>query len=517
MTTALNSPKGSARIWAPPAGEVTTLVAVDSTGATWPAGTRILVGASSDLLAAGHELGTVSIATSTATWALSEADCDDLRAHTRFVLQVPSGASYDGVLAGPIILEGAWSGSHSIQTIGTVAVGPRGPEGPTAVSADAGNAATLGTDSLLFVPAVPTEDIEGAVIDYLTANPPAAAVDSVNGQTGAVTLDAADVGADPAGTAAGLVGALAIPDSPDDIGAASAAHSHVLADITDYAAPDLSGYVTTTDPRLTDARTPTAHTHSAADVDSETATDGFVLTADGLGGAAWEAVPAGGSPALDDLSDVATTGAAAGEALVYTVGGWEPSSAAVVLEGDARLTDARTPTSHTHTASQISDSTTTGRSLITAAGAVAARTAISAAPALGTDDNYVTDAEKVKLSNLSGTNTGDQDLSGYALSTQAINAQTGTTYELVASDAGELVTCTNSGAITVTVPASTFSAGQRVDMAQRGDGAVTLVGSGITVNPPTGLSLVSKGNKSYWTVLFISATEADVIGMMATP
>lgn len=30
------------------------------------------------------------------------------------------------------------------------------------------------------------------------------------------------------------------------------------------------------------------------------------------------------------------------------------------------------------------------------------------APVLGTDDNYVTDAEKVKITNLSGTNTGDQ-------------------------------------------------------------------------------------------------------------
>lgn len=35
---------------------------------------------------------------------------------------------------------------------------------------------------------------------------------------------------------------------------------------------------------------------------------------------------------------------------------------------------------------------------------------VGAAAALGTDDNYVTDAEKVKLSNLSGTNTGDQTL-----------------------------------------------------------------------------------------------------------
>jgi hypothetical protein len=34
------------------------------------------------------------------------------------------------------------------------------------------------------------------------------------------------------------------------------------------------------------------------------------------------------------------------------------------------------------------------------------------APVLGSDDNYVTDAEKTKLSNLSGTNTGDQDISG---------------------------------------------------------------------------------------------------------
>jgi hypothetical protein len=38
---------------------------------------------------------------------------------------------------------------------------------------------------------------------------------------------------------------------------------------------------------------------------------------------------------------------------------------------------------------------------------------------LGADDNYVTDAEKVKLSNLSGTNTGDQSLAAYLLSVTA--------------------------------------------------------------------------------------------------
>jgi len=37
------------------------------------------------------------------------------------------------------------------------------------------------------------------------------------------------------------------------------------------------------------------------------------------------------------------------------------------------------------------------------------------AAALGADDNYVTDAEKVVIGNTSGTNTGDQDLSSYQL------------------------------------------------------------------------------------------------------
>ncbi|MEB3021322.1 hypothetical protein [[Mycobacterium] crassicus] len=45
---------------------------------------------------------------------------------------------------------------------------------------------------------------------------------------------------------------------------------------------------------------------------------------------------------------------------------------------DVRLSDARTPTAHTHTATDISDATTVGRSLVTAASQAAARTAIGA-------------------------------------------------------------------------------------------------------------------------------------------
>jgi hypothetical protein len=44
----------------------------------------------------------------------------------------------------------------------------------------------------------------------------------------------------------------------------------------------------------------------------------------------------------------------------------------------------------------------------------------------------------------------------------AFNAQTGTTYTLVAADSGKLVTTSNASAITVTVPPSIFAAGEQI-------------------------------------------------------
>jgi hypothetical protein len=128
-------------------------------------------------------------------------------------------------------------------------------------------------------------------------------VDSVNGQTGVVVLGAADVGADPAGTAAAAVAAhVAAPDPHTqyttaaeaaaaapvqsvngETGAVSLSAADVGADTAGAAAAVQSnldthtgqttaahgGIVASTDPRLTDARTPTAHasTHGAAGSD----------------------------------------------------------------------------------------------------------------------------------------------------------------------------------------------------------------------------------------------------------
>ena len=77
--------------------------------------------------------------------------------------------------------------------------------------------------------------------------------------------------------------------------------------------------------------------------------------------------------------------------------------------------------------------------------------------------------------------TGSTGVAGGGIA--AINAQTGTTYTLVAGDLNDLVTLSNAGAITLTVPPSVFSANDVINIAQIGVGQVTFAqGAGVTIN-----------------------------------
>jgi len=73
-----------------------------------------------------------------------------------------------------------------------------------------------------------------------------------------------------------------------------------------------------------------------------------------------------------------------------------------------------------------------------------------------------------------------------ALQNQTINAQTGTTYTTVLSDAAQLVTLNNASAITLTIPPNSsvaYPTGTRIDFIQIGAGQVTVAGgTGVTVN-----------------------------------
>jgi len=78
-----------------------------------------------------------------------------------------------------------------------------------------------------------------------------------------------------------------------------------------------------------------------------------------------------------------------------------------------------------------------------------------------------------------------------ALAMVSLNAQTGTSYTLVAGDDGKLVTCDNAAAITLTVPANSsvaFGIGTQVNIMQLGAGQVTITAGG-------GVTLRSAGSK----------------------
>jgi len=75
----------------------------------------------------------------------------------------------------------------------------------------------------------------------------------------------------------------------------------------------------------------------------------------------------------------------------------------------------------------------------------------------------------------------------------AINAQTGTTYTTVLTDASKLVTLNNASAITLTIPPNSsvaYPVGTKIDLLQIGAGQVTVAGgSGVTVNSTPTLKL----------------------------
>jgi hypothetical protein len=66
--------------------------------------------------------------------------------------------------------------------------------------------------------------------------------------------------------------------------------------------------------------------------------------------------------------------------------------------------------------------------------------------------------------------------------TLAFNAQTGTTYTLVAADLGKLVTTSNASAVTVTIPPSVFTTGNIINVQSIGVGLTSFAqGAGVTI------------------------------------
>jgi hypothetical protein len=99
--------------------------------------------------------------------------------------------------------------------------------------------------------------------------------------------------------------------------------------------------------------------------------------------------------------------------------------------------------------------------------------------------------------------------------TLSFNAQTGTTYTLVAADLGKWVTASNASPITVTVPPSVFSTGNIINLQQIGAGQVTFAqGAGVTITSTGGTASAPKLRAQYsaCTIVCTASNTFTIVG-----
>jgi hypothetical protein len=97
----------------------------------------------------------------------------------------------------------------------------------------------------------------------------------------------------------------------------------------------------------------------------------------------------------------------------------------------------------------------------------------------------------------------------------ALNAQTGTTYTLVAADSGKLVTSSNASAVVITIPPSIFAAGEMVNVQSIGAGLTSFVaGAGVTITSTgaTSAAPILRAQFSACTIICTASNTFTVIG-----
>ena len=151
------------------------------------------------------------------------------------------------------------------------------------------------------------------------------------------------------------------------------------------------------------------------------------------------------------------------------------------------------------------------KSLVTTKGDIIVATASATPARLGAgSNNQVLTADSTTGTGLKWATPATVDLS--------FNAQTGTTYSLVAGDVNKLVTLSNASAITLTVPNGVFTAGQQINVQQIGAGQVSIASDGTTVLTSTGATSTApklRAQYSAATIVCTSSNNFTVIGDLA--
>ena len=96
-----------------------------------------------------------------------------------------------------------------------------------------------------------------------------------------------------------------------------------------------------------------------------------------------------------------------------------------------------------------------------------------------------------------------------------LNAQTGTTYTLVAADSGKLVTSSNAAAVVITIPPSVFAAGEQINVQSIGAGLTSFAqGAGVTITSTgaTATAPILRAQYSACTIICTASNTFTVIG-----
>jgi hypothetical protein len=151
------------------------------------------------------------------------------------------------------------------------------------------------------------------------------------------------------------------------------------------------------------------------------------------------------------------------------------------------------------------------KSLVTTKGDIIVATASATPARLGAGtNNQVLTADSTTGTGLKWATPATTDLT--------FNAQTGTTYSLVAGDLNKLVTLSNASAITLTVPNGVFTTGQQINVQQIGAGQVSIVSDGTTVLTSTGATSTApklRAQYSAATIICTSSNNFTVVGDLA--
>jgi hypothetical protein len=148
------------------------------------------------------------------------------------------------------------------------------------------------------------------------------------------------------------------------------------------------------------------------------------------------------------------------------------------------------------------------KSLVTTKADIITATASSTPARLGVGtNNQVLTADSTTATGLKWATPTTLDIT--------FNAQTGTSYTLVAGDLNKLVTLSNAGTVTLTVPSGVFTTGQQVSVQRLGAGAVQIRNNGTTVLTSTGATSGAPNLRAQFsaaTIICTSSNNFTVIG-----